>query len=147
MSASENDDPYIETSLAEVKAALRVSTQRLERLFADSFLNRAGALASCLSLISTYGAEKAIRVLQGKEGSLARFLYYGPAQLFFGLDKARAAVRELPDAIAAHGQLLNRRDDLVRARKESVRNADAEHLRDQRLERPGSRKTGRGHDS
>jgi hypothetical protein len=118
VSANDNSGFFLDTALGEITAAKDVAIAKIERLLREVFDDGDRAVRSYAALIKTRGPEETIRIL-GSDGTFGRHWHFGWMKggwLAAGKRTAAlACLRELPEAITTHAQLVARTADLVRA--------------------------------
>ncbi len=132
MLTNEFSDIYLSHAAEETRAARKAATKRMYRLLEDTFEDGGRAIRACAALLEERGIEGTLRVL-ASDGLFGRHWHFG--WMRGGLlakgnrGKALEALRELPDAIRSHYELVLRERDLSQALTNDLNRADNERLR------------------
>lgn len=119
MSANKTSLSHLEQKLEAIRAKREVATERLVRLFRETFEDGDRALRSYGNLVSKRGIEAAIQTLQQEDAFFGRHWHYG--WMRGGLlaegnrKKALEHLLQLPDAMREHYGLVTQEWDLERA--------------------------------
>jgi len=123
MSANKTSQSHLESRLEQVRADREVATERLFRLFRETFEDGDRAIRGYGNLVANQGIEVAVRKLEQDDGFRGRNWHFGwmrGGMLALGnRQKAVECLRELPDAMREHYSLVGDERDLERALEKS----------------------------
>ncbi len=137
MSANKTSRFYIEQNLEDIRAKREIATERLVRLFRETFEDGDRALRSYGNLVSKRGIEAAIDTLQQEDALFGRHWHYG--WMRGGLlaegnrKKALEHLQQLPDAMRDHHILVTKEWDLEYALERSRERETGERDREGEL--------------
>lgn len=130
MSANDLTRFYIESTYQEIKASREIATERMHRLFHDTFEDGDRAIRACSALLKQRGLEGTISALDSNEWRGWHFGWMRGGLLASGSrKKALECLRELPSAVRAHYELTMRERDLERALRAERNREDDDRLR------------------
>lgn len=132
MSANDLTRFYIESTYQEIKASREVATERMHRLFRETFEDGDRAIRACAGLLKERGLEGTVGALNSDDffGRGWHFGWMRGGLLAQGnRRKALECLRELPSAICTHYELTMRERDLERALRDERQREDDERLR------------------
>ncbi|WP_298965663.1 hypothetical protein [uncultured Roseibium sp.] len=128
MSANKTSQSYIEQSLEETRAKREIATERLVRLFHETFEDGDRAVRAYGQQVGKRGIEYVVRKVQQDDGFFNRHWHFGWMRggLFAEGNRKKALehLQQLPDAMRTHHNLVTEEWDLVYA-LERVRERDA----------------------
>jgi len=130
MSATKTSHSYVAQSLAETRAKREIATERLVRLFRETFEDGDRALRSYGKLVSKRGIDSVMRKVQQDEGFFGRHWHFGWMRGGWLAEgnrkKAVEHLKALPEAMQEHYNLVTREWDLEHALEKSrERGSDA----------------------
>ena len=139
MSANKTSRSHIEQSLEEIRAERKIATERLFRLFRETFEDGDRAIRSYAKLVREQGIEAAVGALERDDGFFGRHWHFGwmrGGMLAEGnRAKARECLQELPSAMRDHYGLAKQEWDMERALKNVRDRREDENVRPSTLYR------------
>ena len=129
MSTNDFSEIYLSHAAEETRAARKVATKRMHRLFRDTFEDGDRAIRACAALLEDRGVEGTLRALASNGLRHWHFGWMRGGLLAKGnRGKALEALRDLPNAIRSHYELVLRERDLDQALTNDLNRADNERL-------------------
>lgn len=137
MSANKTSRSHLEHTLEDIRAKREIATERLVRLFRETFEDGDRALKAYGNLVSKRGIEAAIDTLQQEDALFGRHWHYG--WMRGGLlaegnrRKALEHLEQLPDAMRKHYDLVSDEWDLEHALEKSRERGTEERVGEKEL--------------